>query len=158
MTVLFKTIKIAQFTFWGMQVKGSHLSSSITTLEQGGNKHLERQDRLQACLSFPQSFFEKWGISNSSGTRSLWIKTVDDFSNCSFSGSCLVSFSLFLCQILFLHRRFSFAKKLNKIPTFNMRYVSISGSFKCFPENIIQRVIRNGYVLKEKSKLFPNIF
>lgn len=39
-----------------------------------------------------------------------------------------------------------------------MSYLSVSGSFKYFTENIMQRVIKNGCVLKEKSELFQKIF
>jgi len=39
-----------------------------------------------------------------------------------------------------------------------MRHLPVSGSFKYFTENIIQRVIKSGHVLKEKSEIFPIIF
>lgn len=42
-----------------------------------------------------------------------------------------------------------FEKNLNKISTFNMRYLPLCDSFKYFTENIIKRVVTIGYVLKE---------
>lgn len=42
-----------------------------------------------------------------------------------------------------------FEKNLNKISTFNMRYLPLCDSFKYFAENIIKRVVTIGYALKE---------